>query len=245
VTLLLARVPRSFYWLVGTFVLLLLFVAAGLHHELDRAVAATLWQDIPCWGRGAGERISVVFAAEVSLVYVLVLGAICVRSGKPMVAAWILFLLLAGIGLEITFKYYFSHPDPSSFLATVQRASCGPPGPAYPLTTVQTPSTLPSGYSIRAAYFCLLAAAMIGGRWPKLRIAAWVGLGAVALVAGATRVTVGWHWPSDVVAGLLVGAGSAVLVTGLADGFVWLGGRAVPRKRARAPARRRSSVRSR
>lgn len=239
---LLARVPRSFYWLGGTFVLLLLFVAAGLHHEIDRAVAALLWQDIPCWGRGAGERISVVFAAELSLVYALVLGAICVRSGKPLVAGWILLLLLAGIGLEITFKYYFSHPDPSNFLATVPRGSCGPPGPGYPLMTVPTPSTLPSGYSIRAAYFCLLLAAMIGGRWPKLRIVAWVGLGAVALVAGATRVTVGWHWPTDVMAGLLVGACSAVLVSGLADGFVWLGGRAAPRKAARAPARRKSGA---
>jgi membrane-associated phospholipid phosphatase len=242
---LLARVPRSFYWLGGTFVLLVVCVAAGLHHGADRAVAAMLWQDIPCWGRDAGERISVAFAAEVSLVYALVLGAICVRAGKPMAAGWILLLLLAGIGLEISFKFYFTHPDPSNFLATVKRASCGPPGPGYPLTIVPAPSTLPSGYSIRAAYFCLLLAAMIGGRWPKLRTIAWVGLGAVALVAGASRVTVGWHWPSDVLAGLLVGACSAVLVAGQADGFVWLGGKGAPRKSARAPARRKSGARSR
>jgi membrane-associated phospholipid phosphatase len=241
---LLARVPRSFYWLGGMFVLLVLFVSAGLHRALDRLVATALWQDIPCWGRSISERAGVAFAAEVSLVYALVLGVLCLRARKPLAAGWILFMLLAGVGLEISFKYYFTHPSPSAFLETIPRGSCGPPGPAYPLTIVPTPSTLPSGYSIRAAYFCLLLAAVIGGRWPRLRFVARVLLGSLALVAGASRVTVGWHWPTDVAAGLLVGACSAVLASAMADGFVWLrpGGRAPAPRRARAPSRKRTGA---
>jgi undecaprenyl-diphosphatase len=243
----LARLPRSVFWLGGAFVLLVVLVWARLHGPADRAVAAILWQHIPCPVRSGSESASVLFAAEPSLLYALAIGVICLRARKPFAAGWILLLLLAGVGLEITFKYYFSHPSPSAFLETLPRAACGPPAPAYPLTIVPTPSTLPSGYSIRAAYFCLLLAALIGGRWPRLRLVAWVGLGALALVAGASRVTVGWHWPSDVVAGLLVGASSAVLAISKADDFAWLGvrggsGRASGSGRAAAVGRRRGST---
>jgi membrane-associated phospholipid phosphatase len=230
----LARLPRSLFWLAGAFALLVGFVMSGLHRPLDRAVAAVLWQDVPCWGRTLGERASVVFAAEPSLLYALAMGFICLRARRPFAGGWIIFLLLAGVGLEIAFKYNFSHPGPSAFLETLSRASCGPPGPAYPLTIVPTPSTLPSGYSIRAVYFCLLVAAMVGGRWPALRFVVWPGLVALGLVAAASRVTVGWHWPTDVLAGVLVGACAAVLATAQADGFAWLRGRGSGRGGRRA-----------
>lgn len=242
----LVRVPRSLLWLGGAFVLLVAFVATGLHRPLDRALATVLWQDVPCWGRIVGERISIAFAAELSVLYALGLGFICLRARRPLVAGWIIFLLLAGVGLEITFKYNFTHPAPSAFLETLSRPACGAPGPAYPFTIVSTPSTLPSGYSIRAAYFCLLVAAMVGGRRPAFRIVARVVLGIVALAAAASRVTVGWHWPTDVIAGVLVGACAAVLVTAQADGFAWLASRGSARggraRRGVAPSGGRGSA---
>ncbi len=233
----LARLPRSLFWLVGAYALLILAVALGFHRSVDRAIATVLWQEIPCWGRTLSERASVILAAELSVLYALAIGFICLRGRRPLAAGWVLFLLLAGVGIEISFKYYFSHPSPSAFLETLSRPSCGPAGPAYPFTVVSTPSTLPSGYSIRAAYFCLLVAALIGGRWPALRWPAWLGFGGVAVVAGASRVTVGWHWPTDVVAGLLLGAAFAVLAVAMADGFAWLKPGGSVRGRARAPAR--------
>ena len=230
----LASLPRSVIWLGGAYLALVAFVWTGLHRSVDQLLAAALWQDVPCWGRTLGERASVVFAAELSLLYALVLAFICLRARRPMAGFWIVFLLLAGVGVEITFKYYFQQPAPSAFFETIGRASCGAPGPSYPLTVVPTPSSLPSGYSIRAAYFCLLLAAMIGGRWPQWRLPLLTGLGMVGLVAAASRVTVGWHWPSDVIAGVLLGACAATFATAQAGNFAWLrglGARAAGRSR--------------
>lgn len=233
----LARLPRMLFWLVGAYALLIVAVTLGLHRSVDRAIATVLWQEVPCWGRTLGERASVVFAAELSVLYALAIGFICLRGRRPLAAGWVLFLLLAGVGIEILFKYYFTHPSPSAFLETLPRPSCGSAGPAYPFTVVSTPSTLPSGYSIRATYFCLLLAALIAGRWPALTMPAWLGLGSVAVVAVASRVTVGWHWPTDVVAGLLLGAAAATLAIAMADNFSWLRSRGAARGSGRKPAR--------
>jgi membrane-associated phospholipid phosphatase len=229
--------PRSFLWIAGAFVLLVLAVSLKLHPAVDRAVATVLWQDIPCWGRTVSERASVLFAAELSVLYALAFGFVCLRGHRPLAGGWILFLMLAGIGIEIAFKFYFTHPSPGAFLETLPREACGQAGAAYPFTVVPTPSTLPSGYTIRAAYFSVLLAGLIGGRWPRLRLVAWVGLGAFAIVAGASRVTVGWHWPTDVLAGLLLGTGFAILALAIADNFTWLRPGGTGRGRSRAPAR--------
>jgi len=241
-----ARLPRSILLLGGAYVVLVLFVATGLHHALDRAIAAPLWRDAPCWTQSLSTWASVLFAAETSLLYALAFAVFCLFCGRPVTGFWVVFILLATVGVEITFKYYFFQPAPSEFFATLTRAPCREGSLSYPLTIVPTPSSLPSGYAIRAAYFWLLVAALVGGRWPWLRGPAWIVGCLLALVFGVTRVTVSWHWPSDVLAGLLLGAIGALLVITRANGFAWLRApaRAGPPTGARTSGRRARVTRS-
>ncbi len=215
----LARVPRAVWYLGGAYVLLVLLVAAGVHGAVDRAGAAWLYAEPSCALRVASARASVLFAGEVSLVYALLIGAYCAWRGRPFVGAWVVVLLLATVGLELVFKYYFAHPAPSAFLATLDRPPCGTSGPAYPLTVVPTPSTLPSGYATRATFFGVLLAALVAGRSPLLGWLAWPLLVGTSLVLAASRVTVGWHWPSDVLAGLCIGG---MVTTGVEAGRLML-----------------------
>lgn len=65
-------------------------------------------------------------------------------------------------------------------------------------------ASFPSGHAATAGSVAIA----IGALWPRARGVMWT----YALVIGASRVIVGAHHPSDVVAGLVIGALGAVLV---------------------------------
>lgn len=72
---------------------------------------------------------------------------------------------------------------------------------------VKRGSSLPSGHALDVASLVLLARAL----FPKSKLAVGGAL-AVGCVIGASRVYLGKHHPTDVAAGLLLGAGAATLV---------------------------------
>jgi membrane-associated phospholipid phosphatase len=65
-------------------------------------------------------------------------------------------------------------------------------------------SSLPSGHSTTA----FAAAVALGALFPRARTALWIYAGVIAL----TRVTISTHYPSDVIAGAIVGGFGALLV---------------------------------
>ena len=79
--------------------------------------------------------------------------------------------------------------------------------------------SFPSGHAATAA----AGALAISRIWPRARAVWWMLAGLIAL----SRVYVGVHYPLDVLAGMLLG---------LATGWFALGGRALPRVRAKAGA---------
>ena len=67
--------------------------------------------------------------------------------------------------------------------------------------------SFPSGHATSAVAILLLAALLL----PKRHRPLWVALAlSIALLIAASRVLLGVHWPSDVLGGLLLGAGFAL-----------------------------------
>jgi undecaprenyl-diphosphatase len=85
-------------------------------------------------------------------------------------------------------------------------------------------ASFPSGHSMMAAVVYLTLAVMLARATPKRPLKAYyVGLATLLTVAvGVSRVYLGVHWPSDVLAGWMIGAAWALLCYALAD---WLGRR--------------------
>jgi undecaprenyl-diphosphatase len=76
-----------------------------------------------------------------------------------------------------------------------------------PLIRVATDASFPSGHA--AVLFALATAVLFARRgWGIAYIA-------LALIAVIARVVAGAHWPLDIVAGMAIGVGSALLVRGL------------------------------
>jgi undecaprenyl-diphosphatase len=73
----------------------------------------------------------------------------------------------------------------------------------------------PSGHTTTATLGYVVAAALLGRRWPDHRIAFFCAAGLCALAVGVSRVYLGVHWPTDVLGGWLL-ASTWLALCGLA-----------------------------
>ncbi|MEU9104170.1 phosphatase PAP2 family protein [Streptomyces xanthophaeus] len=93
----------------------------------------------------------------------------------------------------------------------------------------------PSGHAMTATVVCGMLLWLLPRKTPGRRVAAaWALAGVSVLGVGFTRVYLGVHWPTDVLAGWLLGVALVALVTGVARGR--LRSRTCPAA-ARPPAR--------
>lgn len=121
-------------------------------------------------------------------------------------SAWLLLAAVAGGQvLSMVLKGFFQRPRPDlvSHGAYVHTAS------------------FPSGHSMMAAVTYLTLAVMLARVAPKRRVKAYfLVLAALLTVAvGVSRVYLGVHWPTDVLAGWMIGAAWALLCYAVAE---WL-----------------------
>lgn len=151
--------------------------------------------------------------AQVALIG-LALAAIAIARGRPRVALLIVALLaLTSISSQLL-KELLSHPRLQPVIEGGH----------------VDPSSLPSGHST-AAMALALAAVFAAPR--RARPAAAVIGSALALTVGFSVVSLGWHFPSDVLAGYLLATGWALV---LAAGLRELDSRHPARPRAGWPA---------
>lgn len=99
----------------------------------------------------------------------------------------------------------------SILLTTLLKGQFGRVRPQIvPWLDLPTNASFPSGHSSNTMAILLLFALLSGGGWRT-----WLAVG-VAVLVGWTRVVLGVHWPSDVFAGWLLGAGVALLAFAVA-----------------------------
>ena len=146
-------------------------------------------------------------------VAVLTLLTLLVASFLALRRLWhAVWLLLAAVGsgvlMSTVLKVVFERPRPD----------------LVPHGSYVSTASFPSGHSMMAAVVYLTLGALLARVEPDRRVKVLVLTAAVvlALLVGVSRVYLGVHWPTDVLAGWTVGGGWAVLF--------WLVARALQRR---------------
>lgn len=185
------------------FSLLTALVQVRWTEGIDRAVAQWVadfsWEPLGWWSGLA----AVLVSAEASVLYGGLAALLLWRVGLGW---WSLAPLAFLLAFPVEFGMKLTVDQPLVLPEWVR------PGYHYPLISVVPRGSFPSGHALRSGYLCVFAGVMLwqlGG--PRLRGAA-LGMVPLLMLLGITRIYMGYHWTSDVVAGLALGMAIAFLV---------------------------------
>jgi undecaprenyl-diphosphatase len=164
--------------------------------------AATLG---PAWLDEAMRDLTALGSVVVLATITLAAAVYLVLAGKRHAALFLLVAIGGGIALGFALKTFFERPRPDlvAHAARVFTAS------------------FPSGHSMMAAVTYLTLGTLLARVEPRRRLKLYlIGLAVlVSLAVGISRVYLGVHWPSDVIAGWALGASWAMLCWAVA---LWL-----------------------
>lgn len=165
----------------------------------------------PWWlHEAAADLTSLGGISVLTLFAVVALGFLLILR-KRLSALLLVVGLLGGVGLSEGLKALFERARPPAAYQAVETLN----------------ASFPSGHALLSTVFYLTVAVMMTRAFPRKRLKAWVlGVGMVfAMMVGLTRVYLGAHWASDVLAGWSVGAAWAMAL--------WLVSYAVERRQRR------------
>lgn len=105
-------------------------------------------------------------------------------------AIWLVVTLAGALVLDLTLKFAFHRPRPIPFFGPI-------PG-SY---------SFPSGHSLFSFCFYGVLAGLLAGRVRSMtsRVLTWLAAAVLVLAIGLSRIYLGVHYPSDVIAGYLAG----------------------------------------
>lgn len=115
---------------------------------------------------------------------------------RPRAAAFLAGSVAGGVAVTFALKAGFDRPRPDLVAHQMEALS----------------ASFPSGHSATAAVVYLTLGALVARSLPRVRLQAFVVAVAVVLTLaiGVSRLYLGVHWPTDVLAGWTVGAGWAL-----------------------------------
>jgi undecaprenyl-diphosphatase len=150
------------------------------------------------WLTGAMKSVTWLGSIAVVVPALVLVAAVLVVRGRDWRSAILLATALAGaVGLYNIVKVAVERPRPPS---TVWIGNYS--GAAFP-----------SGHATQAvAFYGMLAIVLSARRSPGIRVVVWVTATVMALVVGVSRLYLGAHWLTDVLAGYALGTAWTALV---------------------------------
>lgn len=200
---------RPLFWLGGGVVALLFGfgllaeeVAEGDTISFDRAILLALREASdkdnpigPMWVEEAARDITALGSFSVLGLIVFAIVAYLYLSGRARTGIYLGFAVLAGTLISTVLKMAFDRPRPE-FAASARVFT----------------ASFPSGHALISAVVFLTLAALLAesAREPKFRVF-FIGLGVfLTVIVGLSRIYLGVHYPTDVLAGWSIGTAWAL-----------------------------------
>ncbi len=151
----------------------------------------------PRWVEEMGRDFTALGGTAVQMLALAMVSGYLALRRKFRTVGWLLFTILGGQAVTSGLKAVFSRPRPNLV-----------PHGSYVYT-----SSFPSGHSTMAAITFLTLAVFLIRLQPSLAVRSYVVVSAVLLtvLVGGSRVYLGVHYPTDVIAGWAVGGAWATL----------------------------------
>lgn len=189
------------YFLLA-FILFSLPVALGIFNSLDQTVTVSLQNWFTVSFDTPLSLFSLLGSFEITtLILVFVLAKLGLKNSLIVLSVFFL-----GIGLELLGKIFLFHPGPPSLFFRYNLDFYFPSG------LIQTGHSYPSGHSYRTAFltYLLIYLARTSKKLPP-NVKKWLSaaLLLILLIMLISRISLGEHWITDVIGGLLLGASFA------------------------------------
>jgi undecaprenyl-diphosphatase len=185
-------------------------VVEGEYRAVDEAILLAMREPAdrsdpigPPWVEEVGRDLTALGGVTVLSLLTAAAGGFLWLSGRRRSVAVVLVAVLGGQLLSFALKRGFARPRPDLV-----------PHGAFVYT-----ASFPSGHALMSAVTYLTLGALLARVAPQRRTKLFVIAWALVLagLAGTSRVYLGVHWPTDVVAGWALGASWAVLCWLVAD----------------------------
>lgn len=184
-------------------------VEDGETHAFDRAVMLALREPGnpadplgPAWVEFLARDLTALGGTAVLVLLTLAALGFLLLSRRWGAAVFVTLSMVGGTLISNTLKAVFDRPRPDLVPHAVEVSS----------------ASFPSGHAMLSAVAYLTLGALIAEVLPQRRFRIYLLLWAVflTLLVGITRVYLGVHWPTDVLAGWCIGAAWALLCASVA-----------------------------